>query len=236
MATEQYFTHAALQNQPFEDADTINRKSSSVGTDINSSGGFDCNICLDSVQDPVVTLCGHLYCWPCIYKWIQQQNMSPEIGQNPQCPVCKADVSGKTLIPLYGRDQSLEEAKKLDAVIPGRPKGLSCGAHVSSQQPGLQSARAYPPYNASYYDYDTSEPAITLAGSTTFHPVISMFGEMICTRFFGNSQSFYTYPNSYSEAVTSSARARRQVMKVDRSLSRLSFFLLCCLVLCLVFF
>ena len=29
---------------------------------------FDCNICLETAHDPVVTLCGHLYCWPCLYK------------------------------------------------------------------------------------------------------------------------------------------------------------------------
>eukprot|EP00592_Proboscia_alata_P005065 CAMPEP_0194375024 /NCGR_PEP_ID=MMETSP0174-20130528/23479_1 /TAXON_ID=216777 /ORGANISM="Proboscia alata, Strain PI-D3" /LENGTH=722 /DNA_ID=CAMNT_0039154947 /DNA_START=111 /DNA_END=2279 /DNA_ORIENTATION=- len=32
---------------------------------------FDCNICLESVVEPVVTLCGHLYCWPCLYKWLE---------------------------------------------------------------------------------------------------------------------------------------------------------------------
>ena len=32
---------------------------------------FDCNICLEDVYDPVVTRCGHLYCWPCLYKWLE---------------------------------------------------------------------------------------------------------------------------------------------------------------------
>lgn len=31
---------------------------------------FECNICLELAQDPVVTQCGHLYCWPCIYKCV----------------------------------------------------------------------------------------------------------------------------------------------------------------------
>lgn len=32
---------------------------------------FVCAICLDTVSDePVVTKCGHLYCWPCLYQWL----------------------------------------------------------------------------------------------------------------------------------------------------------------------
>jgi len=45
-------------------------RASAEGSNRNGSSGFDCNICLENVQDPVVTLCGHLYCWPCIYKWL----------------------------------------------------------------------------------------------------------------------------------------------------------------------
>ena len=40
-------------------------------------GAFECNICLDVATDPVVTQCGHLYCWPCIYKYVRR-------AQDPQ--------------------------------------------------------------------------------------------------------------------------------------------------------
>lgn len=49
-------------------------------------GSFDCNICLELAQDPVVTLCGHLFCWPCLYRWLQMHSVCQE------CPVCKASV------------------------------------------------------------------------------------------------------------------------------------------------
>ena len=32
------------------------------------SSAFECNICYEIAQSPVVTLCGHLYCWPCLYR------------------------------------------------------------------------------------------------------------------------------------------------------------------------
>jgi RING-type zinc-finger len=33
------------------------------------NSAFECNICYELAHEPVVTLCGHLYCWPCIYRW-----------------------------------------------------------------------------------------------------------------------------------------------------------------------
>ncbi|CAA6655654.1 unnamed protein product [Spirodela intermedia] len=85
---------------------------------------FDCNICLDFAVEPVVTLCGHLYCWPCIYKWLCQESATA-----PQCPVCKAALSPATLVPLYGRGCSSEGDKAARGAqdIPRRPP-----AHAAS--------------------------------------------------------------------------------------------------------
>ena len=29
---------------------------------------FQCNICLDVARDAVVSMCGHLFCWPCLHQ------------------------------------------------------------------------------------------------------------------------------------------------------------------------
>nr|ABB97510.1 BSK65-TEST1 [Homo sapiens] len=55
------------------------------------SGGqdstFECNICLDTAKDAVISLCGHLFCWPCLHQWL-------ETRPNRQvCPVCKAGLA-----------------------------------------------------------------------------------------------------------------------------------------------
>lgn len=33
----------------------------------SKSNLYECNICLETASEPVITACGHLFCWPCIY-------------------------------------------------------------------------------------------------------------------------------------------------------------------------
>uniref|UniRef100_A0A673TEZ3 E3 ubiquitin-protein ligase RNF n=1 Tax=Suricata suricatta TaxID=37032 RepID=A0A673TEZ3_SURSU len=58
---------------------------------------FECNICLETARDAVVSVCGHLYCWPCLHQWLETR---PE---RQECPVCKAGISREKVVPLYGR-------------------------------------------------------------------------------------------------------------------------------------
>ncbi|KAF0923819.1 hypothetical protein E2562_007682 [Oryza meyeriana var. granulata] len=44
---------------------------------------FECNICFEMASEPVVTSCGHLFCWPCLYQWLHVHSTHKE------CPVCK---------------------------------------------------------------------------------------------------------------------------------------------------
>lgn len=77
---------------------------------------FVCNICLDSVKDPVVTSCGHLYCWPCLFRWLNTSHTT--------CPVCKAGVSKENVIPLYirGSEQDPRTKPSTDnTAVPNRP-------------------------------------------------------------------------------------------------------------------
>ncbi|XP_076883328.1 uncharacterized protein LOC143532068 [Bidens hawaiensis] len=103
--------------------------SSSVNESLRETGGtdagdFECNICFELAEDPIVTLCGHLFCWPCLYKWLNIHSQSHE------CPVCKAVIHEQKLIPLYGRGKTQTDprAKPVhgfdnDIDIPHRPAG-----------------------------------------------------------------------------------------------------------------
>lgn len=215
----------------------------------NLNGCFDCNICLDFAQEPVVTLCGHLYCWPCIYKWLHVQSANLSSDEPPQCPVCKGDISHTTMVPLYGRGNSEPElgtkASTTNISIPPRPPASSNQALqlVSPNGQRLAYRNPYQHQNFSldpYIEEDSPSSMLNLGGSTMNgfqHPMVGMFGEMVYARVFGNSsQSLYAYPNSYYLMGGSSPRLRRLEMQAHKSLNRVSIFLFCCFLLCLIVF
>lgn len=43
----------------------------------------DCPVCLESLKEPVITKCGHIYCTPCIERVIDTQH---------KCPMCRTDL------------------------------------------------------------------------------------------------------------------------------------------------
>ncbi|XP_027347145.1 E3 ubiquitin-protein ligase RMA1H1-like [Abrus precatorius] len=219
-----------------------NWKSSSdviADSDRNVCGGFECNICLECVREPVVTLCGHLYCWPCIYKWLHFQRITLENEQEEkrQCPVCKSEVSQSSLVPLYGRGPSTTSSggktHKVGMVIPQRPKGPrlhnTTSVYYHPNNPYHHSQQ----FNSISNGY--TSPILSTGGS--LNNTFGIFSGMIYARVFGNQMSnIYTYPNSYSLSEANNPRTRRHLMQIDKSLSRISFFLLCSLVLCLLLF
>eukprot|EP00002_Diphylleia_rotans_P010919 TRINITY_DN215_c0_g2_i3.p1 TRINITY_DN215_c0_g2~~TRINITY_DN215_c0_g2_i3.p1 ORF type:complete len:253 (+),score=29.25 TRINITY_DN215_c0_g2_i3:54-812(+) len=114
--------HSAAQSSPTNVCDPS-----------KSDGFFDCNICLDTASDPVVTFCGHLFCWPCIYKWVELHSDSPI------CPVCKAELSTAKMIPVYGRGRGVEPKNRDEpsANVPHRPTGQRTEPERRPSQSGI---------------------------------------------------------------------------------------------------
>ncbi|KAK6934265.1 Zinc finger, C3HC4 RING-type [Dillenia turbinata] len=227
---------------------------SASATSENVNDCFDCNICLDSAHEPVVTLCGHLYCWPCIYKWLNVQSSSPESDEVPKCPVCKAKISSNALVPLYGRGSSPSDSdvkvSQLGTVIPRRPppsqvQSMLTNSTGSSMHPN-QHLHPYPfpseSFHNEHYFLQPNENYAATAFSNlggTAMTIVGMVGEIIPPRILGNvdlNLVAYHYPNSYLHSGASSPRIRRQEMQVEKSLSRITLFLFCCFILCLLLF
>jgi len=92
---------------------------------------FVCNICLDIAKDAVVSMCGHLYCWPCLNTWLETR------PTRQLCPVCKAAISKEKVIPLYGRNSEKQQDPR--SKIPPRPQGQRTDADPSTGFQGFQS-------------------------------------------------------------------------------------------------
>uniref|UniRef100_A0A7S2V596 RING-type E3 ubiquitin transferase n=1 Tax=Fibrocapsa japonica TaxID=94617 RepID=A0A7S2V596_9STRA len=97
---------------------------------IEEDSRFECNICLDLVHEPVVTRCGHLFCWSCLYRWLNVNRTD--------CPVCKAGVSQDNVIPIYTRGAEEQDPRT-------KPRH-SEGEHIP-QRPAGQRPEPRPPQN-----------------------------------------------------------------------------------------
>ncbi|XP_034252174.1 uncharacterized protein LOC117651850 isoform X1 [Thrips palmi] len=89
---------------------------------------FECNICLDTAKDAVISMCGHLFCWPCLHQWLETR------PARQMCPVCKAAISKEKVIPLYGRGSSKQEDPRNKA--PPRPAGQRSEPEANTTEEG----------------------------------------------------------------------------------------------------
>ncbi|KAK3884672.1 hypothetical protein Pcinc_011057 [Petrolisthes cinctipes] len=85
------------------------------GDDVPDNSNFECNICLDTAKDAVISMCGHLFCWPCLHQWLETR------PNHQTCPVCKAAISRDKVIPLYGRGSGNQQDPR--DKLPPRPSG-----------------------------------------------------------------------------------------------------------------
>ncbi|OXU22852.1 E3 ubiquitin-protein ligase RNF185 isoform X2 [Nasonia vitripennis] len=90
---------------------------------------FECNICLDTAKDAVVSMCGHLFCWPCLHQWLETR------PTRQVCPVCKAAISKEKVIPLYGRGATKQEDPRNN--VPPRPVGQRSEPEANVGFPGI---------------------------------------------------------------------------------------------------
>lgn len=238
----QNFQEYAAECQSSDDATVKQKYNSGLArtTESNGSqGSFDCNICLDLAHDPVVTLCGHLYCWACIFKWLHVQSSSSQPNQQKACPVCKANVSQTSLIPLYchGPSHSEDERRKFHHNdIPPRP---AANFRSNQQLPSSPFESQYPEFRYDNYASVSSSNYMSPTMAGIINPTIGLLVELVYTRMLGSTNAnLFTspHPNSYAIVGHNNPRMRRQELQLDKSLNRVSKFLLCCAVLCLFLF
>ena len=123
-----------------------------------------CNVCLDPAQDPVVTQCGHLYCWPCLFRWLSTRRST--------CPVCKAACSRENVIPIFlgGSDTDPRGGGKR-----GKDAGGSAGAAGDDgSTPARPTGQRPDPEETAAAGNAAVGAQVSLAGNLGFFP--SLFG------------------------------------------------------------
>ena len=62
----------------------------------------NCSICFDTLEEPTLTPCGHLFCSDCLKMCLEAK---------PSCPMCKADLKGKELLLVNKKVEQKKESK-----------------------------------------------------------------------------------------------------------------------------
>ncbi|KAG8086849.1 hypothetical protein GUJ93_ZPchr0010g9320 [Zizania palustris] len=104
----------ALRRQKLDGDGKVGGTDAAKNDNCGCNSGFDCHICLEPAKEPVVTPCGHLFCWPCLYQWLHEHSAHSE------CPVCKGEVLEINVTPIYGRGGDEQVAP--NSGIPPRPR------------------------------------------------------------------------------------------------------------------
>jgi hypothetical protein len=80
---------------------TTTSPTTTVTTVMTATSDFECNVCMELVREPVVTHCGHLFCWSCLRRWLDIKSL---------CPVCKTHLRRTHITPVYGWGRSAAAA------------------------------------------------------------------------------------------------------------------------------
>jgi SWI/SNF-related matrix-associated actin-dependent regulator of chromatin subfamily A3 len=69
----------------------------------------ECPICLEAIDNPVVTPCAHFFCKPCITQHLNNE------ASNSSCPACRYVISVENLVAVpkngYSKDSNDKEKK-----------------------------------------------------------------------------------------------------------------------------
>lgn len=84
------YTPPSIPNLP-TDTPRYTLEDPSAAPWISNAQQRKCTLCLEVMNDPSVTTCGHVFCWACIRDWVKEK---------PECPLCRQRVTASKLLPL----------------------------------------------------------------------------------------------------------------------------------------
>lgn len=103
---KEYRSSTQYSFTPPPNTSSTSTKPSKKENETKDDSMYECNICLDIAAEAVVSMCGHLFCWPCLNQWLETKGSVQTV-----CPVCKASISKDKVIPLYGRNSDKKDPR-----------------------------------------------------------------------------------------------------------------------------
>jgi len=142
---------------------------------------LECNICYEESIEPVATQCGHIFCWSCVYKWIEIKRGSAE------CPNCKNTITKEKLIPLYPKNYD-DEKKNADVTngVPKRPLAAREDNKSAFRGSGLFTG----------INIHSRNFAMTIGCLPTLLPILIMVLVNVFAIFFDSDEDFSGYSDS----------------------------------------
>lgn len=129
--TTQYSFTPSAENSKTSTKPEINDTLNDDDGEKRDDSAYVCNICLDIAREAVISVCGHLYCWPCLNTWLETR------PHRQLCPVCKAAITREKVIPLYGRNSEKQQDPRNKT--PPRPQAQRSEPESSHGFQGFQS-------------------------------------------------------------------------------------------------
>uniref|UniRef100_A0AAY4AEU6 Helicase-like transcription factor n=1 Tax=Denticeps clupeoides TaxID=299321 RepID=A0AAY4AEU6_9TELE len=86
-------SYARVSSAP---SDLQERLISKIRLVLSCGSDEECAICLDSLRQPVITYCAHVFCRPCICEVIRSEQ------ERAKCPLCRAHINTKELVEYPG--------------------------------------------------------------------------------------------------------------------------------------
>jgi SNF2 family DNA or RNA helicase len=108
-------TEVSFESFEIEDGGAYNDTIKTQLDDYRKNGG-NCCICMDTIDRPTMTACGHMYCYECIHNAFSHQT-------SKQCPICRHNLENKILYELKDDGRDMSEGIN-DAVIEKSVKEL----------------------------------------------------------------------------------------------------------------
>uniref|UniRef100_A0A915HFL2 RING-type E3 ubiquitin transferase n=1 Tax=Romanomermis culicivorax TaxID=13658 RepID=A0A915HFL2_ROMCU len=87
---------------------------------------FYCLFCGNLASNPVVSFCGHLFCWPCLCKkFLTAKCQSSGCIDGVSCPGCNFIIKKNDVIPMYGRGLMAEKTGVSASTTPPMPNAAN---------------------------------------------------------------------------------------------------------------